>query len=809
MYPMNIAFTMVVTAFPVLLAFILLTRCPKNKFHIPIIFSLFTILILGILTALSMTATLAACNIQDIIPLCAVLLFGPVIGLGTVITSSIIYCLISPAFEDLTPYIAIISLFLSATLGILLRRHIFNAKTPYWWHGLFLGNFTATFHLLILLWVYIDYLQIAYDFIATYAVPMMGISAVCTMLVFLFVPRSKKDNPFSFAHKKLLARQFQKWLLACMIIGFAITCLYSFVAQTRFSQDGTRIELRTDLDGVREDILAQTKIDLINIAKLTQKRVMPTADIPESERVAYYQQQLDFLLTTYNLTEANIITKQGIIIASTHPDFIGYNMYNGVQSAQLMAQIKERGYAAQDLLPTASDASMERQYVVLSLDNGDLLQVGYSREEYEKRFASIIKSFSSNIHVGKTGHVLITNADQVVISDYTPEYEKKKLAADDSATNFTDNPENTIFTSTIHGEYCFCMYETLKGYHLLAYIPYKEVMAARNMAVYMTILMQIFLFTSIYFIIYFLIKKLVVDNMFHINEALNKITKGNLDIKIQIHSSAEFESLSQDINTTVTTLKQYIADANARIDQELEYARIIQTSALPTRFPPWPDLKAFDIYAESYPAKEVGGDFYDFFLLKEKLVFIIADVSGKGIPAALFMMKAKAQIKSRLELGGSLTESFKQINQSLCENNETNMFVTVFAGILDYHTGELQYINAGHNKPLIGHNGCYHWLEGRSGMPLAALEKAHYKLFTTQIQHGDIIYVYTDGITEAENESSAFYGNKRLFQILNSSPIIQEQNLCNLMSFIVADVKKFSGSAEQADDITMLAVKLN
>ena len=152
------------------------------------------------------------------------------------------------------------------------------------------------------------------------------------------------------------------------------------------------------------------------------------------------------------------------------------------------------------------------------------------------------------------------------------------------------------------------------------------------------VVMEVVLFAIIFLMVYFLVKKLVVDNIHKINDSLEKITGGNLNEKVEVHSNEEFTSLSDDINSTVDTLKQYIAEAAARIDKELEFARNIQHSALPSVFPPYPEHKEFEIFAAMDTAKEVGGDFYDFYRLgKHQLAFLIADVSGKGIPAAMFM----------------------------------------------------------------------------------------------------------------------------------------------------------------------------
>ena len=215
--------------------------------------------------------------------------------------------------------------------------------------------------------------------------------------------------------------------------------------------------------------------------------------------------------------------------------------------------------------------------------------------------------------------------------------------------------------------------------------------------------MEFVVFGMLFIVVYFLIKKLIVDNMVKINRSLAKITSGNLDTVVDVRTNEEFASLSDDINSTVLTLKRYIAEAAARIDKELEFAKAIQHSAIPMVFPPYPAHGEFDIYATMDAAKEVGGVFYDFYLVGEsKLGFLIADVSGKGIPAAMFMMTAKTLIKGYAESGKSVDEVFTIANAKLCESNEAGMFVTAWMGILTEE--ELKAVSGGKSSQVPGIN---------------------------------------------------------------------------------------------------------
>lgn len=251
--------------------------------------------------------------------------------------------------------------------------------------------------------------------------------------------------------------------------------------------------------------------------------------------------------------------------------------------------------------------------------------------------------------------------------------------------------------------------------------------------------------------------------------------------------------------------QERITKKSARIESELELANNIQTHMLPTIFPPFPDREEIELYAIMDPAKAVGGDFYDFFMIDDRnLALVIADVSGKGIPAALFMVITKTLIKNEVNMGANPAEAFSKVNQMLCEGNDDNMFVTAWLGILDTETGKLTYVNAGHNPPLLRQgDGEFEYLKSRPGFVLAGMEGIHYKQYETMLKPGDEIFLYTDGVTEAENEGKAFYGTDRLKEYLNQHG---GENVKELLQGLRKDIGKFAGAEEQFDDITMLAM---
>ena len=243
-----------------------------------------------------------------------------------------------------------------------------------------------------------------------------------------------------------------------------------------------------------------------------------------------------------------------------------------------------------------------------------------------------------------------------------------------------------------------------------------------------------------------------------------------------------------------------------RIGAELSVATHIQASMLPCIFPAFPNRREFDIYATMTPAKEVGGDFYDFFLMDDDhLAVVIADVSGKGVPAALFMVIAKTLIKDHTQSGKPPEEVFTEVNRQLCEANDENLFVTAWMGVLEISTGKLVYVNAGHNPPVIGRkNGETEFLRSRPGFVLAGLDFTKYRAGSLELMPGDLLYLYTDGVTEAMNTAQELYGEERLKRTLDANVSAAPEEI---FKAVKKDLDDFVADAPQFDDITMLAMR--
>lgn len=261
--------------------------------------------------------------------------------------------------------------------------------------------------------------------------------------------------------------------------------------------------------------------------------------------------------------------------------------------------------------------------------------------------------------------------------------------------------------------------------------------------------------------------------------------------------------MERDINEYIDNIAKVTAEKE-RIGAELNVATQIQASMMPNIFPHFADQPAFEIAALMQPAKEVGGDFYDFFFVDENhLAIVMADVSGKGVPAALFMVIGKTLIKDHTQPGRNLGEVFGEVNNILCESNSENLFITAFVGVLDITTGEFPYVNAGHELPFICHEGSFEAHRIEPGFVLAGLEDMRYQAGCFMLAEGDKLFQYTDGVTEATNAGNHLYGMQRLYDILNRN---SDGSPEEILRAVKEDIDEFVGDAPQFDDITMLCL---
>jgi sigma-B regulation protein RsbU (phosphoserine phosphatase) len=296
-----------------------------------------------------------------------------------------------------------------------------------------------------------------------------------------------------------------------------------------------------------------------------------------------------------------------------------------------------------------------------------------------------------------------------------------------------------------------------------------------------------------------------------LTEMTRRIAGGDFTQRIDIRSkneigilAASFNEMTRRLNESIEHLKETTA-AKERIESELKIAHEIQMSMVPKTFPPFPDRQEFDIYATLIPAREVGGDFYDFFFIDDqRLCFAIGDVSGKGVPASLFMALTKTLFRA---IGGRQNATaeliLSRLNGEICRDNDSCMFVTVFCGVLNVRTGQVEYSNGGHNLPYVLSNGAVMPLPKTTGMALGVIESADLHAGQILLKPGDRLVLYTDGVTEAMDKEDQFFSESRLETTLHGVNGLSSKGV---IERIVKAVQGFSTGAPQSDDITLLAL---
>lgn len=609
-----------------------------------------------------------------------------------------------------------------------------------------------------------------------------------------------------------MRKTFAKWLLLFITVAFMVTLSAAYYLQTEQATANSvrMIELRI------QDAKKQIRQNMINLEvirdendALARNKASKLAEMLElDDDMLSDQKILDFSRIIIAVDEINVINEKGFIIASTNPHYIGFDMSSGTQSREFNDELltgKNTSFV-QEMGAIAYDSRKVMQYAGnIRYGEKGYVQIGYVPERLVNALKMVdIANLAPSLRVGSRGKIVICEQDQIVSID-SPELLGKNIR--ELGINLNKTKFGETFNLQINGVNNIARYDRFGKYTIIGIIPTDEMFLSRNNSIKELVVFNFMIFVIIFFLVRHLVQKVVINGLEAVNESLSKITAGNLDEVINIQTNKEFISLSNGINSTVSALKKAIAEAKARIDKELELAKTIQISTLPniSSAKRW---SKFELCASMRAAREVGGDFYDFFAIdKEHVAFIIADVSGKGIAAAMFMMKAKALLKNHLQSGVGVQEAFCAANNELCENNDAFMFVTVFGGIFDTNSGKFTYVNAGHNPPLIRKNGTYSYLQSKKNIVMGNFEDYNFKEECIHLHTNDILFLYTDGVTEAFNVDKELYSDERLLQLLSS--IAHMDNCQAIDSRVIESIDEFAGGAEQSDDITLLTIKFN
>ena len=470
------------------------------------------------------------------------------------------------------------------------------------------------------------------------------------------------------------------------------------------------------------------------------------------------REEVDSVAHLFDIDELCIVDRAGIVIASNDPDSLGVDM-NKKEATQPFAALTN-GTTKVVTQPFRSHAysKSRRKYLGVPFPGGDgYVQVGMDEARMPKMINTQL-SFLFDAEMGDTVCYLCADMETgSLVSAYLEGCETPTLEEIGFDASDVSDP-NVTFEQTLFGDKAFCRSCVFGGHRFIMVVPSAEFYGTRDvLMVVMTILLALVL--------------------------------------------GAFVVLLLRISNDARRIKAFYAAEDAARAKDMVIAKTIQTSALPV---PLAANPCFRLAASMTPAREVGGDFYDFFMLDAThLAFLVADVSGKGVTAALYMMTAKTVIKDALLATRDIAAAFTEANRELCRNNSANMFLTAWGGVLDLETGVVAFVNAGHNPPAkVGKS--VEWLADKSGTVMAFMDCVKYTPRLAHLAPGDVLFLYTDGVTEAMDRKGELFGEERLAATLAAVSSSSPDTVCGVVRVAVA---AFADGAPAVDDLTVLAVQ--
>lgn len=535
----------------------------------------------------------------------------------------------------------------------------------------------------------------------------------------------------------------------------------------------------------------------------------------EGKESFFSQERLDYIVEANldYLTEVSIVDDKGIVTHSSNQELIGTYLGDNEQTAPFLCLLNGESSYSADIIPNPFHDGTEIAYFGRTFqDKSGFVLFGINEDNYRKVLGESLEHYTEEMRIGLTGYFM--NVSPKMTIDYVTHMKSELQGTAFEDVRLLPESDGAIKNSVaqLYGENCYVAALKTPEYYLVGVYPTAEAdqfMLQDNILFVILFLLILGAFFIAFFII---LHRIVLREVKETRDSLKRITDGNLNERMNAAGSLEFEELSAGINETVDKLKDLIKTEEDRVRAELLNAKNIQESSVPNIFPPFPENTAFGLYASMNTAEDVGGDFYDFFMTDENtLVIVMADVSGKGMPAALYMMRAKTLIKTYAQQGLPVEEVASETNRKLCEDESAEMFVTAWIGALDLGTGVIRYVHAGHTLPvLIGDEISF--VKQKINMVLGGMENARYIRQEVRLSPGDSIFLYTDGITEALDAGGNEYGNDRLIGLIRDRitglSAEDSNDLCRACcEAVLSDVREFAADTAQYDDITMMWVR--
>ncbi|MBR4102710.1 MAG: SpoIIE family protein phosphatase [Thermoguttaceae bacterium] len=612
-----------------------------------------------------------------------------------------------------------------------------------------------------------------------------------------------------------MRKTFLLWTSALTAAAILASTLVSFFFETRSAKREAAqtiraklLEAETQAERARENLAT---IELYE-RRASVCRARSAAEILRLDDAPLDEKRLAELARFLNLDEIDVVDENGICVASWPPATRGFDYSQKPETADFLRVLDDPTLEiSQPLRPSATDAEQMFQYsAVARRDAPGFVEVGLLSARAEKaRALANLARFIGSFRLGKAGRLFVFQ-NGVLLRDETPgDGDAQTPDADFLAADVDAFPLDAIFDAKVDGASCFALARKSDDCVFVGALPKSEIFAQRRSTLVLIFVANALLFFGLFSVVSLLTRRLVVDGVLAINRSLAKIVDGDLGERVDVATTREFLELSNGLNATVDALQGAIDEVKRRVEKELELARRIQTAALPSVFPPFPERREFDIYAENRPMTSVGGDMFDYFFVDEnRLFFYVADVSGHGVPAALFMMKTTALVKNLALSGLPLPQVVAQTNRYLAENNDAT-FVTAFFCLVDVATGWLEYVDAGHNPPFLrAPDGKFREIAPQICLLLGVVDDAEFESATLDLAPGAALVLFTDGVTEAASAtSSEQFGVERALAAAEKAAATPDASAAKIVDALFAAVENFADGAERSDDVTALAFR--
>lgn len=710
-----------------------------------------------------------------------------------------------------------------AVLAPLVKRFLFRKEGVSWYYGALLG---ATFEALWTLFffaVFNDSLKTAYEIVSVVGwrsvvtvASSVGGGLLLIMLIDLIALRKEKEEKAARISRFKLKNALGIGLMTALAATLSLSLAAAYGAQSKAAYGQMTNELSLNVQNLASSITETGDLRFAEYAKMVSGYFAAPDSTDYNDELA---EDIDML----PVTNASFIGEDGKVAYSSDTSLVGKDirtdfeervadftslLENPVAGEVMVLPLIEKktgsGFGS-GIGPLARGVKYTGIRFITSAMRGMIL-LASSIVEYTMAIDPVISVAAHNRRIGENGYLFICSSagtGQFIVSAGVGGLEGLRIFQTSISFDQLVDNETSIGRLTAFNEPCYYLVIPHESYFIYGVYPESEVNFQRDSTFYMIAYLLLLVVGVIFLLVFALLDWQVIGKLQRLGDKLESISDGNLETKVGHLGNEEFDRLAYSVDETVGVLRGYIEREAKRIDHDLALARDIQFGSLPS-IAPLLKYHDFKIGALMTPAKEVGGDFYDFFLLPDgRLAFLIADVSDKGIPSAMFMMRAKAMIHALCQLGLPCNEVFADTNRNLIEKNDLNMFITAWLGFLDRKTGSLEYVNAGHNPPLLRKKWAYEYLDDDPSPVLGAFSDAVYERRTLKLKPLDGLFLYTDGVTEATSASMELYGEERLRDFLNAFGDFEPEKMCNRT---LTEVKGFLGEADQNDDITMVSL---